>query len=68
MYSLDAAAALFRAVNVATDVLHIAQPGEVLLTAAVRDLVSGSGIELRGVGAHQLEGTSGTWELYALED
>ena len=55
------------AVDVATGVLHIAQLGEVLLTAAVRDLVSGSGIALRGIGAHRLEGVPGTWELYALE-
>ncbi|HET9820043.1 MAG TPA: adenylate/guanylate cyclase domain-containing protein [Rhodanobacteraceae bacterium] len=55
------------AVDVATGVQHAAQAGEVVATAAVRDLVAGSGIELRGIGTLPLEGLSGAWELYALE-
>lgn len=55
------------AVDVATEVLHIAEPGEVLLTAAVRGLVTGSGIALRGIGTLQLDSVPGAWELYALE-
>ena len=55
------------AVKVGAGVLHATQPGEILVTPAVRDLVAGSGIELRSVGEHQLDGVAGKWELYALE-
>jgi pimeloyl-ACP methyl ester carboxylesterase len=55
------------AVDVAAGVLHAAQAGEVVATAAVRDLVSGSGIELRDIGTRPLEGVPGGWELCALE-
>jgi class 3 adenylate cyclase len=55
------------AVEVGAGVLQATQPGEILVTPAVRDLVAGSGIELRSVGAHQLHGVAGRWELYALE-
>jgi class 3 adenylate cyclase len=55
------------AVKVGAGVLHATQPGEILVTPAVRDLVAGSGIELRSVGEHQLDGVVGRWELYALE-
>lgn len=55
------------AVDIATGVLQAAQPGEVLATAAVRNLVSGSGIELRGIGTRPLDGVPGEWELSELE-
>ncbi|WHZ18972.1 MAG: hypothetical protein OJF55_001121 [Rhodanobacteraceae bacterium] len=55
------------AVDVGAGVLQAAQPGEVLATAAVSDLVAGSGVDLRSIGGHQLDGVPGEWELYALE-
>ncbi|MGH8183813.1 MAG: adenylate/guanylate cyclase domain-containing protein [Rhodanobacteraceae bacterium] len=55
------------AVEIGTAVLQAAQPGEVLATAAVRDLGVGSGLELRELGAQVLEGVPGRWDLYALE-
>jgi class 3 adenylate cyclase len=54
------------AVEVGAGVLQATQAGEILATAAVRDLVAGSGLELRGVGAHALDGVAGKWEVYAL--
>jgi pimeloyl-ACP methyl ester carboxylesterase len=56
------------AVEVGAGVLQATQAGEILATAAVRELVAGSGLELRSVGAHALDGLAGKWELYALED
>lgn len=55
------------AVEIGSAVLQAAQPGEVLATAAVRDLGVGSGIELRELGAQALKGVPGRWDLYALE-
>lgn len=55
------------AVEIGAGVLQAAQTGEVLVTAAAMELVAGSGIELRGIGAQRLEGVPGAWELYALE-
>lgn len=56
------------ALDVSAGVLEAAQPGEVLATGAVMDLVTGSGLELRRIGTpQQLVGVAGRWELYALE-
>lgn len=55
------------AVEVGAAVLAVAEPGEVLATAAVKDLGVGSGIEFREIGAHDLRGVSGRWPLYAVE-
>jgi pimeloyl-ACP methyl ester carboxylesterase len=54
------------AVAVGGGVVQAAQPGEVLVTAAVGHLVSGTGMELRSVGAQRLDGVPGEWELLAL--
>lgn len=55
------------AAEVGTAVLAEAEPGEVLATAAVKDLGVGSGIEFREIGAHTLHGVPGYWPLYAVE-
>ncbi|HEX5961252.1 MAG TPA: alpha/beta fold hydrolase [Rhodanobacteraceae bacterium] len=55
------------AVEVGTAVLQAAQTGEVLATAAVKDLGVGSGIDLRELGAQALRGQPGRWDLYALD-
>lgn len=41
-----------------------AQPGEVLVSSTVKELVAGSGLEFRDRGLHELEGV-GEWRLYA---
>jgi class 3 adenylate cyclase len=42
-----------------------AEPGEILVSATVRDLVAGSGLSFERRGAHELKGLSGRWDLYA---
>ena len=45
----------------------LAEPGEVLVSRTVRDLVAGSGIEFVDRGEHALKGVPGTWQLFAVE-
>jgi class 3 adenylate cyclase len=42
----------------------IAQPGEVLVSHTVKDLVAGSGITFTDRGTHILKGLPGAWRLY----
>jgi class 3 adenylate cyclase len=53
------------AVHIGARVSALAQPGEVLVTRTVRDLVAGSGLEFEERGEHELKGVSDTWALYA---
>jgi class 3 adenylate cyclase len=53
------------AVSVGARVAGLATPGEVLVTATVRDLVAGSGIEFEGRDERELKGVPGKWRLYA---
>ena len=46
----------------------LAQPGEVLVSRTVRDLVAGSGIEFADRGEHPLKGVPGEWQLFAVKD
>ena len=43
-----------------------AQPGEVLVSSTVTDLVVGSGLAFSDRGEHELKGVPGTWRIYAL--
>jgi class 3 adenylate cyclase/pimeloyl-ACP methyl ester carboxylesterase len=43
-----------------------AQPGEVLVSRTVHDLVGGSGLSFAGRGERELKGVPGTWELFAV--
>ena len=54
------------AVHVAARVGRAAQPGEVLVSSTVKDLVAGSGIAFTDRGQHQLKGLPGTWGLFAV--
>lgn len=45
----------------------LAQPGEVLTTSTVRDLVAGSGITFTDRGCHTLKGVPGEWTILAAE-
>jgi class 3 adenylate cyclase len=54
------------AVNIGARVASRAQPGEVLVSSTVKDLVAGSGIAFADRGAHELKGVPGEWRLYAL--
>jgi DNA-binding SARP family transcriptional activator/class 3 adenylate cyclase/predicted alpha/beta hydrolase len=53
------------AVHIAARVAALAQPGQVLTSRTVPDLVAGSGLEFSARGDHQLKGVPGTWALFA---
>jgi class 3 adenylate cyclase/pimeloyl-ACP methyl ester carboxylesterase len=54
------------AVHLAARIMSLAQPGEILVSGTVTDLVVGSGIEFVDRGSHTLKGVPGTWHLYAV--
>ena len=54
------------AVPIGARVASLAGPGEVLVSATVKDLVAGSGIEFEDRGAHELKGIPGEWRLFAV--
>ena len=53
------------AVHIGARVAHCAAPGEVLVSATVKDLVFGSGLEFEDRGSRTLKGVPGKWRLYA---
>jgi class 3 adenylate cyclase/pimeloyl-ACP methyl ester carboxylesterase len=55
------------AVNIGARVAARAQPGEVLVTSTVKDLVAGSGLDFEERGVVELKGVPGEWRLYAVE-
>jgi len=55
------------AVHTGARVAALAQPGEVLVSSTVKDLVAGSGLTFQDRGQHQLKGIAGEWRLYAVE-
>ncbi len=54
-------------VHVTARVCAIAEPGEVLVTSVVRDLLASSGIALRDRGPATLKGVPGEWQLSVVE-
>ena len=54
------------AVHTGARVVGAAAPGEILVSATVRDLVAGAGIEFADRGTHELRGVPGEWRLYAV--
>jgi class 3 adenylate cyclase len=55
------------AVHLGARVCDIADPGEVLVSRTVVDLVAGSGLEFEHRGTHALKGVTGGWQLYAVK-
>jgi class 3 adenylate cyclase len=55
------------AVHIGARVAAVAQPGEVLVSRTVKDLVAGSDIELHDRGEHKLKGIPGEWQLFAVK-
>ena len=53
-------------VHIGSRVAGLAQPGEVLVTSTVRDLVFGAGFEFRDQGEHSLKGVPGSWRVLAV--
>jgi class 3 adenylate cyclase len=56
------------AVHIAARILAEAEPGEVLVSRTVRDLVAGSDHPLGDRGTHRLKGIDGDWQLFAVAD
>jgi class 3 adenylate cyclase len=54
------------AVHIGARVASQAQPGEVLVSSTVKDLVAGSGIEFEGRGVAKLKGVPDQWRLFAV--
>jgi class 3 adenylate cyclase len=56
------------AVHLAARIMAEADPGEVLVSRTVRDLVAGSDRTLADRGTRQLKGVEGAWQLFAVTD
>jgi class 3 adenylate cyclase len=56
------------AVHIGARVAAQAEPGEVLVSRTVKDLVAGSGIDFQERGEQRLKGVPGEWQLYAVTD
>jgi class 3 adenylate cyclase len=56
------------AVHIAARILAEAQPGELLVSRTVRDLVAGSDRALADRGTRRLRGVEGDWQLFAVAD
>lgn len=55
------------AMHIGARIESLADPGEILVSRTVRDLVAGSGLEFASRGEHQLKGVPDAWEIYAVE-
>jgi class 3 adenylate cyclase len=54
------------AVNIGARVGAKAEPGEVLVSQTVKDLVAGSGLNFEDRGEHDLKGVPGRWRLWSV--
>ena len=54
------------AVHLASRIMSEAEPGEILVSRTVRDLVGGSGIDFVDRGVRSLKGVEQPWEVYAV--
>jgi class 3 adenylate cyclase len=64
--ALDGAGVAGLAVHIGARVAATADPGTVLASGTVRDLVAGSGIEFEDRGTHELKGVPGEWHLFSV--
>ena len=53
------------AVHIASRVMGLAGPSEVIVSSTVKDLVGGSGLSFDDRGTHELKGVPGEWPLFA---
>jgi class 3 adenylate cyclase/alpha-beta hydrolase superfamily lysophospholipase len=56
------------AVHIGARVAARANPGEILLSSTVKDLIAGSRVEYSDRGSHVLKGVAGRWRLFAVKD
>ena len=52
------------AVHAGARIMSTAQPGSVVVSCRVKDLVAGSGINFQDLGVHELKGVPGAWKLF----
>jgi class 3 adenylate cyclase len=55
------------AVNIGARIMAMAQPGAVLVSSTVKDLVAGSGIDFRDLGGQSLKGIADEWRLFVVQ-
>ena len=53
------------AVHTGARIMAKAEPGGVLASGTVKDLVSGSGINFQDYGVYELKGILGEWRLFS---
>lgn len=56
------------AVHIGARISSLAEPGQVLVSSTVKDLVAGSGIPFRPAGRHALKGVPEEWDLFEMAD
>jgi class 3 adenylate cyclase len=67
-YRMIGAEAVGLALHIGARVAAKARAGEVLVSSAVKDLMSQPGIRFKDRGVHQLKGVPKRWRLYRIED
>lgn len=55
------------AVHIGARVAACAQPGAVVVSSTVKDLVAGSGLQFADAGTHNLKGVTGEWRLFSVQ-
>jgi class 3 adenylate cyclase len=53
-------------VHIGARVMAKAQPGEILVSRTVRDVIAGSDVQLTSRGPQDLKGVTGSWELFSV--
>ena len=66
-YKVSGAEVFGLAFHIGARVAAKARAGEVLVSSAVKDLMSQSGIRFKDRGVHQLKGVPERWHLYRVE-
>jgi class 3 adenylate cyclase len=54
------------AVSIGARIASLAEPGEVLVSSTVKDLVAGSGLRFTDRGEHELKGVPERWRVFAV--
>jgi class 3 adenylate cyclase len=54
------------AVSIGARIASLAEPGEILVSSTVKDLVAGSDLRFEARGEHRLKGVPEPWRLFAL--
>ena len=55
------------AVHIGARVVRLARSGEVIVSSAVKDSISGTGFDFDDRGSHELKGVPGLWQLFVLQ-